>query len=61
MTSSRSHRDDPGRVVPEPDAHGLMRTRRHCFRDCGVGVGKIAPATLLAESQTRAPRAGTDR
>ena len=24
-------------------------TRRHFFRDCGVGVGRIALATLLAE------------
>ena len=26
-----------------------QRTRRHFFRDCGVGVGKIALASLLAE------------
>src|SRR6185312_2097944 len=32
----------------------LFVTRRHFFRDCGVGVGKIALATLLAESQARA-------
>ncbi len=28
----------------------LQITRRHFFRDCGVGVGKIALASLLAES-----------
>jgi uncharacterized protein (DUF1501 family) len=28
---------------------GLQVTRRHFFRECGVGVGKIALATLLAE------------
>jgi hypothetical protein len=38
-----------------------MRTRRHFFRDCGVGVGKIALATLLAESQARTLRADVDR
>ncbi len=27
-----------------------QRTRRHFFRDCGVGVGKLALASLLAES-----------
>lgn len=27
----------------------LERTRRHFFRDCGVGVGKIALASLLAD------------
>lgn len=35
---------------------GLARTRRHFFRDCGVGVGKIALASLLAEGV-----AGTSR
>jgi hypothetical protein len=61
MTPRRLHRDDAGRVVPEPDAQRLSRTRRHFFRDCGVGVGKIALATLLAESQSRAIGADTDR
>ncbi len=28
----------------------IQRTRRHFFRDCGVGVGKIALASLLADS-----------
>ena len=28
----------------------LLRTRRHFFHDCGVGVGKIALASLLAGS-----------
>ena len=37
-----------------------MRTRRHFFRDCGVGVGKIALATLLAESQARSAWAGAE-
>jgi hypothetical protein len=31
----------------------LFRTRRHFFRDCGVGVAKIALASLLIESQSR--------
>ncbi|MGE4550397.1 MAG: DUF1501 domain-containing protein, partial [Opitutales bacterium] len=30
-------------------AHPLhLRTRRHFFQDCGVGLGKIALASLLA-------------
>lgn len=32
----------------------LGRTRRHFFRDCGVGVGKIALASLLARSNATA-------
>jgi uncharacterized protein (DUF1501 family) len=33
--------------------HFLGITRRHFFRDCGVGVGKIALASLLADSFPR--------
>jgi hypothetical protein len=36
--------------MPDP----LQVTRRHFFKDCGIGVGKIALATLLAD--TFAPR-----
>ena len=32
---------------------GLMRTRRHFFRDCGVGVGRIALASLLSDAAGR--------
>jgi uncharacterized protein (DUF1501 family) len=34
-------------------------TRRHFFRDCGIGVGKIALASLLAGSASKV-RAGAD-
>jgi len=34
-------------------ARVLNRTRRHFFRDCGVGIGKIALASLLVEGQSR--------
>lgn len=34
-------------------AGALDRTRRHFFRDCGVGVGKIALASLLVGAQGR--------
>lgn len=35
----------------DPDPTPLQRTtRRHFFQDCGVGVGKIALASMLAES-----------
>ncbi len=37
----------------------LRTTRRHFFRDCGVGVGKIALASLLTESM-RSNRAWAD-
>ncbi|MFM7320876.1 MAG: DUF1501 domain-containing protein [Armatimonadota bacterium] len=33
----------------------LSRTRRHFFLECGVGVGKIALASLLAEPALAAP------
>src|SRR6478752_7733217 len=32
----------------------LGDTRRHFFKDCAVGVGKIALASLLAEGPARA-------
>ncbi len=38
-------------------AWNLARTRRHFFRDCGVGVGKIALASLLVQSQGRSSAA----
>ncbi len=34
----------------EPAARLQARTRRHFFRDCGVGVGKIALASLMVEA-----------
>src|SRR5262245_45836389 len=40
--------------------HFLDVTRRHFFKDCGVGVGKIALAGLLAESMRGAAPAATD-
>ena len=35
----------------------LLTTRRHFFRDCGIGVGKIALASLLGESLHAGARA----
>ena len=36
------------------DLNGLqLRTRRQFFQDCGVGVGKIALASLLAQGSRR--------
>ncbi|MBL8234908.1 MAG: hypothetical protein JNL98_41290, partial [Bryobacterales bacterium] len=29
------------------DQHLLKRTRRQLFRDCGIGVGKVALASLM--------------
>ena len=41
--------------LPRPDLRGV--TRRHFYRECGVGLGKIALASLLAGS-TRALGSG---
>ena len=38
----------------EHQMNTLHQTRRHFFRDCGVGVGKIALAGLLGEGAVRA-------
>ncbi|MEK6235839.1 MAG: DUF1501 domain-containing protein, partial [Planctomycetales bacterium] len=35
----------------------LHRTRRHFFHDCGIGVGKMALASLLAENMSARPTA----
>src|SRR5947209_11310267 len=40
------------RSMTDSPLHAL--TRRHFFRDCSVGVGKIALASLLAEGAARA-------
>jgi hypothetical protein len=37
--------------------HILNRTRRHFFQECGLGVGKIALASLLADAAARGGRA----
>ena len=37
----------------------LAITRRHFFQECGLGVGKVALASLLASSATRPLQAGT--
>ncbi len=39
----------------------LHLARRHFFRECGVGVGKIALATLLTEAFARGARAAEPR
>src|SRR5262249_15591514 len=39
-------------MIEPTHLHAL--TRRHFFRDCALGVGKIALASLLAEGATRA-------
>jgi uncharacterized protein (DUF1501 family) len=45
---------------PNPP-HPLPITRRHFFHECGVGVGKIALATLLTDALgSRAPAAAAD-
>src|ERR671935_2776236 len=37
----------------DPRTHKLSLTRRHFFRECGVGVGKVALATLLTDAFAR--------
>src|SRR6185312_3390543 len=39
--------------------HCLGITRRHFFRECGVGVGKIALASILAEAAAKSASAAT--
>jgi hypothetical protein len=39
--------------------HCLGITRRHFFRECGVGVGKIALASMLADSFAKSASAST--
>ncbi|HXG09840.1 MAG TPA: DUF1501 domain-containing protein [Gemmataceae bacterium] len=39
--------------------HSLLITRRHFFRECGIGVGKIALGTLLTGALTGRAAAGT--
>ncbi len=41
-------------MSPRPSPRLLRSTRRHFFRECGVGVGKIALASLMAQAQARA-------
>src|SRR3954452_19811995 len=38
-----------------PENPLLLRTRRHFFRDCGVGLGSIALASLLNEGRAAGP------
>ena len=45
---------------PTAQARLLASTRRHFFRDCGLGVGKIALASLLAESGLRSVHAASN-
>lgn len=53
-------------MTPDPATPQLDRTRRHFFADCGVGLGKMALAGLLADSASRgmvraaAPTGGFD-
>src|SRR5687767_5674284 len=44
-------------MTPE-QAFELYLTRRHFFRECGIGVGRVALGSLLAKSL---PGAGTKR
>ena len=43
-----------------PDVHPTLapRTRRHFFQECGIGVGKMALASLLTEAFAQQARAG---
>ncbi len=43
----------------DPNAQLLGRTRRHFFRECGVGVGKIALASLMATASRAGDLTGT--
>ncbi len=45
---------------PSPGASDALRqsTRRHFFRDCGIGVGQIALASLMTQGLSAAPEPG---
>ncbi|MEC7598229.1 MAG: DUF1501 domain-containing protein, partial [Planctomycetota bacterium] len=44
-------------MMQKPTQHQLRHeTRRHFFRNCGVGVGKIALATLLGNAGVKSAR-----
>lgn len=43
--------------IVEREVRKLLRTRRHFFRECGVGIGKIALAALLTDTLQGASRA----
>src|SRR5262245_12481975 len=45
----------------DPAAYRLSLARRQFFRDCGVGVGKIALASLLVEASGGSVRADAGR
>lgn len=44
--------------MPNEDRRLLDRTRRHFFRDCGVGLGKVALASLFGAGATQAAPRG---
>jgi hypothetical protein len=49
-------------TIPDPRLIPLLhRTRRHFFRECGVGLGTLALGTLLEQDQARAAGAAVDR
>jgi uncharacterized protein (DUF1501 family) len=52
-----SHECERRRGGSKSAEHPLAVTRRHFFRECGVGVGKIALASLLAEAAGRGAHA----
>ncbi|MEQ8848977.1 DUF1501 domain-containing protein [Botrimarina sp.] len=56
MTTPLSNKHAGAMQRDTPTDRGALRgvTRRHFFQDCGVGVGKIALASLLAGNPARA-------
>src|SRR5688500_15797694 len=49
------------RRAGSPAGDPVEITRRHFFRECGVGLGKIALASLLTEAGARAAAAAPER
>src|SRR5947208_2847829 len=56
-SSHDTHRDAAIREKRPSGQDLLTLTRRHFFRECGVGVGKIALAALLTDALTARARA----
>ena len=39
-------------IEPTMETNGLLKTRRHFFRDCQMGVGAMALSTMLAQESS---------
>src|SRR5689334_21235649 len=52
--SSSPGNEPNGSIMTDNTPHLLLQTRRHFFRDCALGVGSMALASLLNEGKAAA-------